>query len=175
MIRFPDPGSTDADVSPTCRAQDAAGREQSFDTILFQGDECPLDHRNHDLYAQIIDRIIAQPGFEQVLSVDYKTHRFGSRSASASQRGPLKEVVSAMQESQAGAPHSEQIISPKELNPSPSLSRPRGEGEDTPGKNSGSFAMQNLASQETKSQKRVSRFSRTTCVQLNADTERILP
>jgi len=33
---------------------------------------------------QIIDRIIAQEGFEHILSVDYKTRRMGSRSASDS-------------------------------------------------------------------------------------------
>jgi hypothetical protein len=46
---------------------------------------------------QIIDRIIAQEGFEHILSVDYKTRRMGSWSASGAGRGKLKDITNAMQ------------------------------------------------------------------------------
>ncbi|OCF60721.1 hypothetical protein L486_00360 [Kwoniella mangroviensis CBS 10435] len=42
--------------------------------------------------SKIIDRIITQEGFEHVLSVDYKTRRAGTRSASTSSRPALKDV-----------------------------------------------------------------------------------
>ena len=46
---------------------------------------------------QIIDRIIAQEGFEHILSVDYKTRRMGTRSASGGRRGSLQDITNAMQ------------------------------------------------------------------------------
>lgn len=47
--------------------------------------------------SQIIDRIIAQEGFEHILSVDYKTRRMGSRSSSSTGRGNLQDITNAMQ------------------------------------------------------------------------------
>ncbi|WVQ72510.1 hypothetical protein IAR50_002067 [Cryptococcus sp. DSM 104548] len=53
-------------------------------------------HKALSLYcSKIIDRIIAQEGFEQILSVDYKTRRVGSRNVSASQT-PLKEIAASL-------------------------------------------------------------------------------
>lgn len=52
-----------------------------------------------ELNPQIIDRIIAQEGFEHVLSVDYKTRRMG-RSTSGSNRGSLKDITGSMQSGQ---------------------------------------------------------------------------
>ncbi|WWC89228.1 uncharacterized protein L201_004146 [Kwoniella dendrophila CBS 6074] len=43
--------------------------------------------------SKIIDRIITQEGFEHILSVDYKTRRAGTRSASSSSRPALKDVA----------------------------------------------------------------------------------
>ncbi|ORY20637.1 hypothetical protein BCR39DRAFT_555091 [Naematelia encephala] len=52
--------------------------------------------------SKILDRIIAQEGFEHVLSVDYKTRRMGTRSlAAAPTRGSLKDITNAMTENQA--------------------------------------------------------------------------
>ena len=42
-----------------------------------------------------------QEGFEQVLSVDYKTRRLGPRSISGRARGSLREVTNAMQSASA--------------------------------------------------------------------------
>ncbi|ODO09861.1 hypothetical protein I350_02083 [Cryptococcus amylolentus CBS 6273] len=56
-------------------------------------------HKALSLYcSKIIDRIIAQEGFEQILSVDYKTRRVGSRNVSATQT-PLKEIAISLADS----------------------------------------------------------------------------
>ncbi|ORX35806.1 hypothetical protein BD324DRAFT_631779 [Kockovaella imperatae] len=47
--------------------------------------------------SKIIDRIITQEGFEQILSVDYKTRRFGAKKSSGPIRGSLQELADNMQ------------------------------------------------------------------------------
>ncbi|WVQ99619.1 hypothetical protein IAU59_006756 [Kwoniella sp. CBS 9459] len=60
--------------------------------------------------SKIIDRIIAQEGFEHILSVDYKTRRAGTRSAGSNSkaRPALRELTSANEWGMTRSPVSEE-------------------------------------------------------------------
>ncbi|OCF38510.1 hypothetical protein I317_07715 [Kwoniella heveanensis CBS 569] len=58
--------------------------------------------------SKIIDRIIAQEGFEHILSVDYKTRRAGTRSGASKSRPALKDMTNADEWGMTRSPVSEE-------------------------------------------------------------------
>ncbi|WRT66451.1 uncharacterized protein IL334_003409 [Kwoniella shivajii] len=73
-----------------------SGKERVDQTAALRAEIKQLKESNKALTlycSKIIDRIIAQEGFEHVLSVDYKTRRAGTRSTSSSSRPALKDIT----------------------------------------------------------------------------------